>query len=221
MNKKTETYLIIGGVALIGVYLWYTNSQASAAATVAVPAGGSAGTPPPAGTTAIAPVATTAEDTTPVTPQVTDITQPGVIGMQIIAVEANSQGGAYNCLILLAITNNSDISVQLQGVAGTAQYDIIAEPYANDKMPSPLNGIIGPVADTSVVTMAPGQTATKWYKVTVPVNSATNLYLSNLAYNLAADTIKATNPNNQDAFYFFGTLTANNLQLPFKIAYIV
>jgi hypothetical protein len=227
MDKQEKKYLIIGGLIIGGylLYRWYTNSQATAAAATA-----QATTPATTTTTPISQVVSATEPAaapvvaetstaeTPAAPTYSDPSVPGAVTFEIVAVDADNQQGAYNCTFLLSITNNMDVPIQLENITGTATYmGYPPEAFATDTQPNPYNGLLGPVTDASQVSIAPGITASKWYKVNVSVNSATNYYLGILAYQLASDTLKN---NKAYPFNFAGSAQMNGVTVTINTTYI-
>lgn len=210
MTKAQEhKYLLWGGIAVGAglLWWWYSNQQQNASAPVTVTTGSS--------------TASSAAPTTASLPQVvpaqtnTDPTQAGAMDFEILWVAADNQQGAYNVIFNLAITNNTSIPQTLQGIQGTATFVPQASVYMNDKLPNPYTGILGTVNDNTTVTIGAGQTATKIYVVNVPVNSATNLYVANLAY-IMADPATRNLP-----FNFTGTANVSNDTLNLNINYNV
>jgi hypothetical protein len=216
MDKKTEKYLLIGGGVLIAgyfLYQYYQQQQAAQAAAAAAPS-----TTTSASATTV-PTSTPAASTAPAAPELDEPTQAGAITAEILAVNAYNEWGAYNVIFQLQISNNMDVDAQLEGVQGQASFTGQTEQSAmSSSQPFPYTGILGQVNDATSVTIPAGLTATKWYKVIVPVNSATNLYVANLAYFLAEDTIKAPG---SDPFTFQGNITISGSQVPVTLKYAV
>jgi len=211
MNKKTETWLIIGGIGITAYYLWYKSQQsatAAAAAAAAAPASSSATS------TAVAPVSTAAQSEAP-TPVLED---DPVQDLKISIVNANAQQQPTYLLALeLMIQNTGPNDITLDSLSGSITYAGVTADYATLNPPAAPAGNLGTLSISSPITIPAGQTGQGWYQVSVPKTPGANYYLTTLANQSAYAASHGTGKG--AALTLVGTVTIEGSSVPLSLSY--
>lgn len=213
MDKKTETWLIVGGIGAVAVYLWYKNQQ-SASATTAAAAAAAAPASSPAASTAVAPVSTAAQTETP-TPVVEDDPVQD-LKISVINVSAQQQP-TYLLAIELMIQNTGPNDITLDSLSLSLTYAGVTIDYATANPPAAPAGNLGTLSISSPITIPAGQTGQGWYQVSVPKTPGANFYLTTLANQNAYAASHGTGRG--AALTLVGTVTIEGSTVPISLSY--
>lgn len=179
MDKKTEKYLLIGGVVLAAGYFLYRNyqaNQANAAAPAAAADTANAASSATSATTAISNTATASTAPAPV--------GDGQVDVYLEYAYGDNQVNPYQVHVGISFVNNTAAQVTISQFSANLILLGMAAQYASgnaSKWPMPYTGNIGTVTIPGTIVLQPGgQVTNQDFAVSVPVNSATNLYIANL-----------------------------------------